>query len=188
MQLGFYFDQSRCSGCFACVVACNDWHDIPSGPIFWRRVTVIESGNFPDVFVAFLSSSCYHCSEPACVAACPTEAIIKQKENGIVVVDDDACLGGSTCGACQDACPYDIPQFGPEADAKMQKCDLCLDRWAEGKKPICVQACPMRALDAGPTKELQTKHGKGKEAVGFAFSEITKPSIIFKAKKQVHGD
>jgi anaerobic dimethyl sulfoxide reductase subunit B (iron-sulfur subunit) len=84
---------------------------------------------------------------------------------------------------CLQACPYDVPQFGAEPDAKMEKCDLCLERWGEDKKPICVQACPMRALDAGPLDELESKYGSTRDVVGFAYSEAAKPSIVFKAKE-----
>jgi len=183
MQFGFYFDQSRCTGCFACVVACEDWHDIPAGPVFWRWINTIEEGQFPNVSVAFLSNSCYHCAEAPCVTACPVEAITKQEEDGIVLVDREKCLGLDGCGGvCQAVCPYDAPKFRAEPDAKMEKCDLCLNRWKENKKPICVEACPMRALDAGPLDELESKYGKNREAIGFLFSEKSRPSVIFKAK------
>jgi len=86
MQLGFYFDQSRCSGCFTCVVACKDWYDIPAGPIFWRRVTTTEQGQFPNVSVTFLSSSCYHCAEAPCIPACPAGAITKRKDKRLVLM------------------------------------------------------------------------------------------------------
>ena len=183
MQLGFYFDQSRCSGCLACVVACEDWHDIPPGPVFWRRVTVREEGRYPDVSVTFFSGSCYHCAEPICEKACPVDAIKKRKEDGIVVVDRERCLGRAQCGACKNVCPYDAPQFGTEPDASMEMCNLCLERWGEGKKPICVQACPMRALDAGSLDELASRYGGTHEAPGFSFSETTRPSVLFKPKK-----
>ena len=184
MQLGFYFDPSRCSGCFTCVVACKDWYDIPAGPVFWRRVTTTEEGQFPNVSVSFLSTSCLHCAEPSCAKACPVGAITKRKEDGIVLVDREGCLGMTSCGSpCQMACPYDAPQFGTEPDPKMQKCNMCYDRWTEGKKPICVQACPMRALDAGPLDDLASRHGGRREVLGFIFSEVTRPSVLFKAKK-----
>jgi len=60
---------------------------------------------------------------------------------------------------------------------------MCYDRWAEGKKPICVQGCPMRALDAGPLDEMEARYGGTREVEGFTFSEVTKPSVVFKAKK-----
>ena len=187
MQTGFYFDQTRCTGCFTCVVACKDWHDVPAGPASWMRVTTIEKGKYPDVFVAFLATPCYHCLEPACVDVCPVNAITKRAKDGIVVVDREACLGRDKCQLCLKACPYDAPQFGAEENAKMQKCDLCLERWVEHKKPICVDACPMRALDAGTIKELRAKYGDIKEAEGFVYSEKLSPAIVFKPKKDTKG-
>ena len=183
MQLGLYFDQSRCTGCLTCIVACKDWHDIPAGPVSWIRVTTTEQGQFPDLSVTFMVNLCYQCAEAPCVPACPVGAITKHNEDGIVVVDREACLGITSCGGtCQEACPYDAPQFKEEIDAKMQKCDLCQDRWVEGKKPICVDACPTRALDAGHLDELEAKYGRTKEVVGFAFSQASKPSIAVKAR------
>lgn len=183
MQLGMYIAQNRCTGCFACVVACKDWHDVPAGPASWIRLKTIEKGKFPNLFVAFLPITCWHCENPECVSACPAEAITKRDVDGIVIVDREACLGRDDCGTCLDACPYDAPQFGAEENAKMQKCDFCIDRWAEDKKPICVSSCPLQALDAGPINELRAKYGDVRETVGFAFSESLVPSITFKPKK-----
>ena len=84
---------------------------------------------------------------------------------------------------CKDVCPYAAPQFADEEKAKMQKCDMCFDRWGEGKKPICVEACPPRALDAGFLEELEMKYGKIKDAVGFVYSQVVQPSIVNKSKK-----
>lgn len=186
MQMGFYFDQTRCTGCFACVVACKDWHDVPAGPASWRRVMTIEKGEYPDLFVAFLSTACYHCVEPGCISACPADAISKRELDG-VVVDREACLGKDNCSLCLEECPYDAPQFGVEENAKMQKCDFCLDRLAQNKKPACVDACPMRALDAGPIEELRVKYGDTREAEGFVYSENLIPSTVFKPKKVREG-
>ncbi len=187
MQYGFYIDQTRCTGCFTCVVACRDWHDVLAGPASWIRVKTIEKGKYPDLFVAFLPVPCYHCLKPACVPFCPVNAITKREEDGIVMVDRDACLGKEDCGLCLEACPYDATQFGTEENAKMQKCDLCTDRWAEGKKPICVDACPMRALDAGPIDELRAKYCDDKYAEDFVYSEDLAPSVTFKPKKDTRG-
>ena len=183
MQLGFYFDQTRCVGCFTCVVACKDWHDIPAGSANWMEVRCIEEGTFPNLFIAYLTRPCYHCENPPCVDLCPVQAINKSSENGIVTVDRDVCLGMQECGGlCKEACPYQAPQFSNEADAKMQKCDLCLERWRQGEKPICVEACPMRALDAAPLDELRKKYGDIQEAAGFAYSLAIKSSIVMKTK------
>lgn len=182
MQLAFYFDQNRCTGCCTCVVACKDWHDVPPGPVSWRRVLVLEEGKYPNPSAAFLTTSCFHCAEPRCVQACPAGAIVKRTEDGIVTVDTDACLGGGNCGLCKSACPYDAPQFGNQADAKMQKCNLCLERWGEGKKPVCVEACPTRAMDAGPIHELQSRYGVHKGAKGFTYDQDLGPSVIFNSK------
>jgi len=183
MQMGFYFDQTRCTGCFTCVVACKDWNDVEAGPATWRRVTTLEKGRYPDLFVAFLSTSCYHCAKPACVSACPVSAISKREHDGVVVVDREACLGRDGCEMCLQACPYDAPQFGAEENPKMQMCHFCLDRLAGGKKPVCVDACPMRAMDAGTIEELRGKYGDIREAEGFVYSEKLIPSIVFKPKK-----
>ena len=187
MQFGFYFDQTRCTGCFTCTVACKDWHDIPAGPVSWRKMETVERGEFPDVFVAFLTTSCYHCADPTCVSACPAGAITKREQDGIVVVDSEKCLGKDSCGMlCRDACPYEIPQFGPEHNARMQKCTFCPDKLAEDKKPVCVDACPVRALDAGSLDELRAKYGDARWAEGFTYSAKVTPSIIFKAKDSQH--
>jgi len=182
VQLAFHFNQARCTGCYTCVVACKNWHDVPAGPASWIRVITIERGRYPDPLVAHLTSPCYHCAEPICVSICPVNAINKKKQDGIVIVDKEVCLGRDYCQLCLETCPYDVPQFGAEANAKMQKCDLCMDRWAEGKKPICISSCPTRALDAGPMDEMMAKYGESREAVGFTFDEKLKPSAIFKAK------
>jgi len=182
MQLGFYSDQSCCTGCLTCCVACKDWHNIPPGPVQWIRISCIEKGKFPSPFIACLIHCCFHCLHPLCIQACPVQAIEKRSDNGIVVVDQEACLGKHACGLCKDACPYGSPQFENREEAKMQKCDLCAERWLEGKKPVCVEACPMRAMDAGPLEELQVKYACQKKTFGFTcFGELG-PSIMFKPK------
>jgi anaerobic dimethyl sulfoxide reductase subunit B (iron-sulfur subunit) len=64
----------------------------------------------------------------------------------------------------------------------MEMCDLCFDRLGEGKKPICVEACLMRALDAGPLQELKARYGKVKKAKGFAYYAKLEPSVTFRLK------
>ena len=136
MQMGFYFDQTLCINCCACVVACKDWHDVPAGPASYIRIMTIEKGKYPEVSVHSVFATCYHCADPACVLACPAGAIMKREEDGVVVVNKDECLGRDECGMCLEACPYGTPQFGVGDNARMQKCDFCIDRLAENKKPI----------------------------------------------------
>jgi len=182
-QLGFYIDQTRCTGCYTCAVACKDWNDIHDSQVNWMRIKTIEEGKFPDIFVAYLPSPCYHCEEAACIKACPEGAIDKSTSNGIVTVDAKTCVGNRECHApCLKACPWDAPQFGPEENAKMQKCNFCVERIEDDQKPICVEACPMYAIDAGPLEDLQKKYGKKVHAEGFVYSERFKPSIIHKIK------
>lgn len=185
MQLGFYFDQTRCTGCDTCTIACKDWNEylLGSEPANWRWVVEMESGKFPDLSVSYLALSCLHCAQAPCIDACPAGAIQKRSEDGIITVDRNTCLGRDECGAmCESVCPYDAPKFSPETNAKMQKCDFCLDRWAEEKLPICVMGCPMRALDAGDVEELRSKYGSNIQAAGFVYSETTHPSIVIKSK------
>lgn len=183
MHIGFYFDQTRCTGCSACRVACKDWHDIPAGAENWMRVLYTEKGKFPHVFVSYMIAPCWHCQDPVCIPACPAEAISKRDGDGIVLVDHQVCLGNEECDEkCLKACPYGAPQFGPEKGAKMHKCNYCLDRFIEGKLPNCIEACAVRALDAGPLEDLEKKYGTIRDAEGFKYSERTKPALVIKPK------
>lgn len=179
MQLGFYFDQTRCTGCDACVVACKDWKDIPAGSVALCRIASLEGGSFPKPSLSFHPMMCYHCARPPCVDACPTGAISKRPENGVVVVEGDLCLPG--CRLCRDACSYHIPQFAADGPARL--CDLCLDRWENGAKPACVLACPQRALDAGHLEELRSRYSGETRTKGFPDPDRTRPSILFRSKK-----
>lgn len=148
-QYGFWFEPSRCVKCWACEVACKAWKGINAGTISLRRVVEVTAGTYPDVKRIFVSMSCMHCGNPACVAVCPVGAIKKAAATGIVTVDPAKCIG---CHQCFQACPFGVPQYG--ADGKMQKCDLCPDRLAAEKDPACVATCPTQALHWGTMEEL----------------------------------
>ena len=147
-QYGFDFETDKCVQCHACEIACKGLHNTEPG-IKWRRVVGIWRGNYPDPVSRTVSLSCMHCGEPACEAVCPTGAISKRVEDGIVMVDQNKCIG---CRTCFLACPFGVPQYG--ADGKMQKCDLCADRLMQGKDPACVATCPSDALHFGPMDQL----------------------------------
>ena len=146
---GFYFDSDRCIKCYACEIACLQWHEIKAGTVKLRRVTEVTKGAFPFVTRTFLSAACRHCANAPCAAACPGGAISQRTEDSIVVVDRLKCTG---CRTCLEACPFGIPQFGE--DGKMQKCDMCLDRLELGQMPFCVSSCPTQALSWGTVEEL----------------------------------
>ena len=131
MQRGIYFDQDRCTGCFACSVACKDLHDTPAGPANWMQIHYREAGNFPDLFVSHQAAPCYHCDNPVCAFVCPNDAITKREDDGVVVVDREKCRGPEPCGLidvsamgegytygeatapCQVACPagLNVPAY-----------------------------------------------------------------------------
>ncbi|MHA2400410.1 MAG: 4Fe-4S dicluster domain-containing protein [Promethearchaeota archaeon] len=182
-QMGFYFDQTRCTGCFTCSVSCKDWYDIDAGPENWMRVQSIEKGTFPNLSLSYLAIACNHCSDPSCVKACPVNAIMKRESDGIVIVDQELCLGKEECGAkCLKACPWDAPQFSEKKNAKMRKCILCMERLEQGNQTICVEACPMYALDVDTMENLERKYGTIHTTEGFKDNEKIRPSIIFKPK------
>lgn len=184
MQLGFIHNNVDCIGCRACEIACKDKNGLAPGPRF-RRVQYIEGGTYPEVFAFKINMSCNHCAEPACLPSCPTGAIFKRKDNGVVDIDSTLCIG---CRKCEAACPFGAPQFDPE-DSVVKKCNMCIDELEAGRKPYCVAACMMRVLDIGPMDELlagtyDTKaRGPNEQVVrqvhSMADPELTNPSIVF---------
>lgn len=187
-QYGFYFDASKCTGCKTCMVACKDKNNLPVGMNF-LRVTEFSGGNWrqdratgawhQDAFAYYLSISCNECSDPACVKVCPTKAHFKRAEDGLVLIDPKKCIG---CGACLAACPYGAPQLDREA-RKMRKCDTCLDRREKGLNPVCVDACPQRALDFGPIDELRKKYGDCAAIAPLPDASVTKPNLVIHPTK-----
>ena len=184
MQLGFIHNNVDCIGCRACEIACKDKNGLPAGPRF-RRVMYVEGGTYPDVYAYKVNISCNHCGEPACLPACPTGAIFKRKQDGIVDIDSTLCIG---CRRCEATCPYGAPQFDP-SDHLVKKCNMCVDEIEAGRKPYCVMACMMRVLDIGPVDKLRTGEWETK-ALGpndkpvravknFANPELTNPSMVF---------
>ncbi|MCX7173492.1 MAG: 4Fe-4S dicluster domain-containing protein [Proteobacteria bacterium] len=164
-QLALVIDLNVCVGCHACVTSCKEWNTSgPAGTMaderpygadptgtFFNRVQTFEVGEFPNTETVHFPKSCLHCEDPPCVPVCPTGASYKRKEDGIVLVDYDKCIG---CKYCSWACPYGARELD-EKQQVMKKCTLCVDRIYDQalpeteRKPACVMACPTSARDPG---------------------------------------
>ncbi len=186
-QYGFYIDTTRCTGCKTCELSCKDDNDLDIG-VNWRRIYEYGGGSWvqnedgtwnQDVFAYHVSISCNHCDQPACTKACPTGAMHKREQDGLVAVNAEVCVG---CRYCEMACPYGAPQFDPEKKL-MTKCDGCFDRVEQGLQPICVGSCPLRALEFGPIDELRAKYGDRADIAPLPDSGMTKPNLVIKANR-----
>ncbi len=130
-----------CIGCRACEVHCKDKNN--SGTkAFYCRMIEVSSTAAPLPKIDFVYLSCFHCERPWCVDVCPTGAMQRREQDGIVFVEEGACVG---CKACITACPWSVPQWNPET-GKVGKCDLCKDRIDEGLEPACVTKCTTGCL------------------------------------------
>jgi formate dehydrogenase iron-sulfur subunit len=130
-------------------IAINDDLDADS----WVNVKVWET-TLADGTASYLyvRQACMHCG--SCAKVCPAKAIV-QREDGIVSVNPDKCIG---CHYCYQACPFDIPRYAE--DGTMRKCIMCYERVDEGKEPACVEACPTGALTFGYRDDLVDDGGE----------------------------
>ncbi|MGH3849922.1 MAG: DmsC/YnfH family molybdoenzyme membrane anchor subunit, partial [Pseudonocardiaceae bacterium] len=140
-QYGFEVDLDACTGCKACVIACNNLNGLDEGESF-RATGLLHGGTLVLPLQQTVTTACHHCVEPACMNGCPTRAFDKDPLTGIVSHAEERCLG---CGYCTWTCPYEVPRFN-EARGVIRKCDMCKDRLAVGEAPACVQACPNGAI------------------------------------------
>lgn len=101
----------------------------------------VGEGEYPNNFYFYLPRLCNHCTNPACLAACPRKAISKRKEDGIVLVDLEKCRGYREC---IKACPYKKVYFNPPM-SKTEKCIMCFPRIEKGIASACVRQCVGRA-------------------------------------------
>jgi formate dehydrogenase iron-sulfur subunit len=151
-------DVTRCTGCEACVTACQEHNDLPRERA-WRwlhRIDDLSHARWTTLRRLrddrFVRRQCRHCIDPECVSVCIVGALQKTKE-GPVTYDRDLCIG---CRYCMIACPWEIPRYSWEETVPfIQKCDLCHDRVTkEGRVPACVEACPEEATIFGERQEL----------------------------------
>jgi len=161
-RLGLVIDLDICVGCHACVVSCKEWntggyhapltarnpYQAGADGVWLNRIHSFEVG---DARTVNFPKSCLHCEDAACVTVCPTGASYKREEDGIVLVDEDLCIG---CKLCSWACPYGAREFDTDQGV-MKKCTLCIDRIYNQnleeieRQPACVITCPVNARHFG---------------------------------------
>lgn len=132
-------DDGACVGCKICELICSLHHEGAFHP-FLSRIQVVR-----DPFAGHnVPTVCAQCQHPACVDACPEDAIGVNPLTGVVVIREEACTG---CGCCADACPFNtekhVLRYHPQKKVYL-KCDLC-----DGD-PQCVAWCPSGALTLRP--------------------------------------
>ena len=123
-----------CIGCRECELMCSLTHDGVFSPAMARiRVEYDAKSN------SYTPLICRHCEEPACLEACPVDAMQFDEKTGAVVIDEQIC---TLCLECVEACPYDAINVAP--DGTVLKCDLC------GGTPACVRFCSKRPEMSSP--------------------------------------
>jgi carbon-monoxide dehydrogenase iron sulfur subunit len=86
-----------------------------------------------------LAITCRHCEDPACVTACPKEALTQEEQTGVIMIDEEKCNG---CSWCIEACPFGAMMLHPKKGV-VSTCDNC----KELGEPQCVKWCPEEALE-----------------------------------------
>lgn len=113
----------------------------------------VGEGSVPqDNWYFHVHMACMHCSEPACVEACPSKAIYKRPD-GIVIINQDLCKGFK---ACIQACPYKRIFWNDQLRVA-EKCIMCYPLLEKGKPPICVSSCVARAIFFGDITDPASK-------------------------------
>jgi tetrathionate reductase subunit B len=133
---GMVVEVKRCIDCRACMIACQVENRVPLDKHRNWVGHVGPTGKFPVLGLRFEPGNCMHCENPPCMRVCPTGATY-QREDGLVLVDFDKCIG---CRYCIEACPYDARYLDPERGV-VDKCTFCVHRLDAGQPPACVETC-----------------------------------------------
>ena len=142
-------------------------------------------GTFPELRMIFMPLVCNHCEDPPCADACPVDAIEK-REDGIVILDPEACDG---CGTCVDACPYAMISFDEDKDVA-EKCNLCSHRIDKGLEPFCVVCCEGQAIHFGNINDTEGIAGR-LASLPTSFQLLagqgTGPSVFYRPPREPRG-
>lgn len=160
-QASMLYDATKCVGCKACQVACKERSNLPpttDTERIWEAPTDLNADTWTLIKLydgeegtSFVKANCMHCIEPACTSVCPVAALQKT-DSGPVVYHAERCIG---CRYCMAACPFSIPKAQWYSNSpKIQKCDFCADRLANGEQPACADACPTGAIGFGSRKDM----------------------------------
>lgn len=149
-----FLDPSRCIGCRSCVAACRECDTHKGDSMIY--IDYIERQQS----VATSPTLCMHCEDPLapCAQVCPAQAILVSPDGVVQSADETRCIYCENCGY---ACPFGVPKFH-RAGHYMQKCNLCYDRTAQGKGPMCATVCPTQAIFYG-TYEEWVAAGRGQQ-------------------------
>ncbi|MZG31441.1 MAG: cyclic nucleotide-binding domain-containing protein [Nitrospinae bacterium] len=146
----------RCVRCDDCVRACASTHD--GNPRFVRHGKTFQNW--------MVANACMHCADPVCMIGCPTGAIHRSMSGGMVIINDDTCIG---CETCANSCPYSNIRMVSIRDEegelildsqnhkpiiKATKCDLCADQITG---PACAFACPHDALNRVDFRDVSVR-------------------------------
>lgn len=177
---GMIIDTTRCNGCQSCMLACKLQNNTVQNE-FNTQIKDTEKGIWPDARISFKAKLCVHCSDPSCVKACkPGAAFIH--ESGLVLTDWSLCDGN---GACIDACPFDARFHDSRFSDKTDKCDLCINRLAQGLSPACVENCSPKARIFGRFDKPEGEFGKYlKNIKKQAPEKLGKTSVLFYSMKK----
>jgi len=138
-----------------------------------------------DVGEVLSPASLRRCLMPGCLELPPSAAAEIDTETGLVLHDDEACIG---CDTCVGACPYGEPVHIDELGI-VKKCDACAVLRANGEDPSCVASCPMRAIEFGDIEELRAKHPEAvADFATIPSSQTTQPNVLYKIKECMLDD
>ncbi len=137
-----YIQEEYCIGCRLCEIYCQVKHSKSKKIIKAFKEEMLDI--LPRVLVEEIGYNsfaiqCRHCTDALCVAACISGAMQKNKNTGVVICDEDKCVG---CWSCIMVCPYGVIRRDLSGKKIASKCDLCVDE----DIPVCVKNCPNEAL------------------------------------------